>query len=170
MGGTPPPRGGIVGKNRSTRSKTTARSKTNARSKRVGPLGSNGVPLLWSHSDNLLCHDHSPLKSVSWWRWWLRPISQHGWINMFLPARVQFTFFLKYESTNFLLQALKLTSPGWYCLHLLLFLFISVTCFSFIETSVPKNSESWLMNKLNLVISIGGFPKEINILSSRSWM
>ena len=42
MGGLPS--GGIVGENRSTQSKTTVRSK------RVGPLGSNGVLLLGSHS------------------------------------------------------------------------------------------------------------------------
>ena len=44
MGGIPPPSGGMVGKNRSTRSKTTVKSK------RVGPLGSNGAPLLGFHS------------------------------------------------------------------------------------------------------------------------
>ena len=38
------PSGGIVGENRSTRSKTTVSSK------RVSPLGSNGTPLLGSHS------------------------------------------------------------------------------------------------------------------------
>ena len=48
MGGIPPPSGGIVGKNWSTQRKTTVSSK------RVGPLGSNGAPLLGSHSDNLL--------------------------------------------------------------------------------------------------------------------
>ena len=42
-GGIPPPSRGIVGDNRSTRSKTTVRRK------RVGPLGSNGAPLLGSH-------------------------------------------------------------------------------------------------------------------------
>ena len=48
MWGIPPPSGGIVGKNRSTRRKTTVRSK------RVGPLGSNGAPLLGSHSDTFI--------------------------------------------------------------------------------------------------------------------
>ena len=45
MRGIPPPSRGKVGKNWSTRSKTTVRSK------RVGPLGSNGAPLLRFHSD-----------------------------------------------------------------------------------------------------------------------
>ena len=40
-GGIPPPSGGIVCKNRSTRIKTTVRSK------RVGPLGSRGGPFTW---------------------------------------------------------------------------------------------------------------------------
>ena len=44
MGGIPPLSGGIVGENQSTRSETSVRSK------RVGPLGSNGSPLLGSHS------------------------------------------------------------------------------------------------------------------------
>ena len=39
--GIPPPRSGIVGKNRSTRSKTTVRNK------RVGPLGSKWGPFTW---------------------------------------------------------------------------------------------------------------------------
>ena len=39
--GVPPPSGGKVGKNRSTRSKTTVRSK------RVGPLGSKWGPFTW---------------------------------------------------------------------------------------------------------------------------
>ena len=43
--GIPPPSRGKVGKNLSTRSKNTVRSK------RVGPLGSNGAPLLGSHND-----------------------------------------------------------------------------------------------------------------------
>ena len=43
MGGIPPPSRGIVGENRSTRSKTTVRSK------KVGLLESNGPPLLGSH-------------------------------------------------------------------------------------------------------------------------
>ena len=43
--GIPPPSRGKVGENRSAQSKTTVRSK------RVGPLGSNGAPLLGSHSD-----------------------------------------------------------------------------------------------------------------------
>ena len=46
-GGIPLPSKGKVGKNWSTRSKTTVRSK------RVGPLGSNWAPLLGSHSDIL---------------------------------------------------------------------------------------------------------------------
>ena len=45
--GIPLPSRGKVGKNRSPRSKTTVRSK------RVSPLGSNGAPLLGSHSDIL---------------------------------------------------------------------------------------------------------------------
>ena len=44
MGGIPPPSRGIMGKNRSTQSKTPDRSE------RVGHLESNGAPLLGSHS------------------------------------------------------------------------------------------------------------------------
>ena len=55
MGGIPLPSRGIVGKNR---------SKTTVRSKRVGPLGSNGAPLLGSHSDFEDFYSWSPIK---WW-------------------------------------------------------------------------------------------------------
>ena len=57
QGGIPPPSGGIVSENPSTRNQTTIMSK------RVGPLGSNGAPLLGSNSVILYwCFNYDWLK------------------------------------------------------------------------------------------------------------